>query len=200
MLPGGLPGLTLYPAALVVPKGLPGLVLNPAALVVPRGLPVLVRYPADLVVPEGRPRLPDRLRFFFFFSSSFISMLLPLVVCKCVSFNGSCLWQAIGLWLTGWLYLLCWEEYMSKWSAALMASSLRQEGLPGPQKAGLLLATGCIIFSAASSPAPQRAQGLPIGWESHAGAAPFPAHRLFTERRRARQRGRQRGRRRRGGR
>lgn len=89
--PGGLPGLTLYPAALVVPKGLPGLVLNPAALVVPRGLPVLVRYPADLVVPEGRPRLPDRLRFFFFFSSSFISMLLPLVVCKCVSFNGSCL-------------------------------------------------------------------------------------------------------------
>lgn len=81
-----------------------------------------------------------------------------------------------------------------------MASSLRQEGLPGPQKAGLLLGTGCIIFSAASSPAPQRAQGLPIGWESHAGAASFPAHRLFTERRRARQRGRQRGRRRRGGR
>lgn len=142
MLPGGLPGLTLYPAALVVPKGLPGLVLNPAALVVPRGLPVLVRYPADLVVPEGRPRLPDRLRFFFFFSSSFISMFLPLVGCKCVSFNGSCLWQTIGLWLTVWLYLFCWEEYRSNWSAALMASSLRQEGLPGPQNAGLLPATG----------------------------------------------------------
>lgn len=43
MLPGGLPGLTLYPAALVVPRGLPGLVLNPAALVVPSGRPVLVR-------------------------------------------------------------------------------------------------------------------------------------------------------------
>lgn len=61
-----------------------------------------------------------------------------------------------------------------------MASSLRQEGLPGPQKAGLLLATGCIIFSAATSPAPQRAQGLPIGWKPHAGAAPFPARRLYT--------------------
>lgn len=61
-----------------------------------------------------------------------------------------------------------------------MASSLRQEGLPGPQKAGLLLATGCIIFSAAPSPAPQRAQGLPIGWKPHAGAAPFPARRLYT--------------------
>ena len=43
MLPGGLPGLTLYPAALVVPRGLPGLVLNPAARVVPSGRPVLVR-------------------------------------------------------------------------------------------------------------------------------------------------------------
>lgn len=64
-----------------------------------------------------------------------------------------------------------------------MASSLRQEGLPGPQKAGLLLATGCIIFSAASSPAPQRAQGLPIGWEPHADDAPSPARRLCTARR-----------------
>lgn len=64
-----------------------------------------------------------------------------------------------------------------------MASSLRQEGLPGPQKAGLLLATGCIIFSAASSPAPQRVQGLPIGWDPHAGTAPLPARRLCTARR-----------------
>lgn len=107
MLPGGLPGLTLYPAALVVPKGLPGLVLNPAALVVPRGRPVLVRYPADFVVPDGLPRFPERLRFFFFFSSSFVSKFLPLVVCKWGSFKASCLWQAMGLWLTVWLYLLC---------------------------------------------------------------------------------------------
>lgn len=63
-----------------------------------------------------------------------------------------------------------------------MASSLRQEGLPGPQKAGLLLATGCIIFSVAGSPAPQRAQGLPISWEPHARAAPFLARRLCTTR------------------
>ena len=37
--------------------------------------------------------------------------------------------------------------------------------------------------SAARSPAPQRAQGLPIGWEPHAGAALFPARRLYTARR-----------------
>lgn len=146
MLPGGLPGLTLYPAALVVPKGLPGLVLNPAALVVPRGRPVLVRYPADFVVPDGLPRFPDRLRFFFFFSSSFVSIFLPLVVCRCDSFNGSCLWHAIGLWLTAWPYLLCCVAYKSNWSADLTVSSLRQELLPVPQKAALPLATGCIIF------------------------------------------------------
>lgn len=146
MLPGGLPGLTLYPAALVVPKGLPGLVLNPAALVVPRGRPVLVRYPADFVVPDGLPRLPDRLRFFFFFSSSFVSIFLPLVVCRWDSFSASCLWHAIGLWLTAWLYLLCCVAYKSNWSAALTLSSLRQELLPVPQNAALLLATGCIIF------------------------------------------------------
>lgn len=113
MLPGGLPGLTLYPAALVVPKGLPGLVLNPAALVVPSGLPVLVLYPADFVVPEGLPRFPDLLRFFFFFSSSFVSIFLLLVVCKCGSFNASCLWHGIGLCPTVWLYLVCCVEYKS---------------------------------------------------------------------------------------
>lgn len=37
--------------------------------------------------------------------------------------------------------------------------------------------------SAASSPAPQRAQGLPIGWEPHAGADSFPARRLCTAQR-----------------
>lgn len=90
MLPGGLPGLTLYPAALVVPSGLPGLVLKPAALVVPRGLPVLVRYPASLVVPEGLPRFPDLPRVFFFFKSLFVSRSLLVVVCKCASFIVSC--------------------------------------------------------------------------------------------------------------
>lgn len=70
MLPGGLPGLTLYPAALVVPRGLPGLVLNPAALVVPSGRPVLVRYPADFVVPDGLPRRPDLDMPFFFLDPS----------------------------------------------------------------------------------------------------------------------------------
>jgi len=93
MLPGGLPGLTLYPAALVVPRGLPGLVLNPAALVVPNGRPVLVRYPANFVVPAGLPRLPDFTIPFFFLEPSGpgASVLLFLAVWVWKSFGVSCI-------------------------------------------------------------------------------------------------------------
>lgn len=84
MLPGGLPGLTLYPAALVVPRGLPGLVLNPAARVVPIGRPVLVRYPANFVVPDGLPLLPDLTIPSFFLddpSGTETSLALILIAC-----------------------------------------------------------------------------------------------------------------------
>ena len=101
MLPGGRPGLTLYPAALVVPSGRPGLVLNPAARVVPRGRPVLVLYPASLVVPRGLPRLPlfPAALFFFLPSSGARSVLLMQDTFPGESPSTSCLWHTMDLWL-----------------------------------------------------------------------------------------------------
>lgn len=98
-LPGGLPGLTLYPAALVVPRGLPGLVLKPAALVVPMGRPVLVRYPANFVVPAGLPLLPDfPVPFFFLVPSGFGASLQFILTCwGWKSFWESCNWHAMDL-------------------------------------------------------------------------------------------------------
>lgn len=99
MLPGGLPGLTLYPAALVVPRGLPGLVLNPAALVVPSGRPVLVRYPANLVVPDGLPLRPDLAVPFFFLepSGTRTSPAPILTACGWKSAWVSCNWHVMAL-------------------------------------------------------------------------------------------------------
>lgn len=85
------------------------------------------------------------------------------------------------------------RPFLTSWQAPFLDGSL-----PSPRAPALGLCShpswqppARPHTSAASSPAPQRAQGLPIGWEPHAGAASFPARRLCTARGRAQDRGRQ---------
>lgn len=109
-----------------------------AALVVPRSWPVWVRYPL----------IWNPLRWVFPFKSSFCSMLLSHIICKCVSSSVSGLCQSLSLWLTEWLYFRCWEEYkVISWSHSCDGHWGRE---PCLEKSGLpLLGTRCIISSIA---------------------------------------------------